>query len=299
MTNIRDYNCRICVNYENFIYKILTIWYHKDWWYYISDLWNEYFDYTATKVKTDIKNTDKNWDFFIPFSNLKQYSINLKKPKISHHIDWNSHISWDWILSWFDSNNNAKWLWLKSFNLNWYNDWGPVFWCSVKLSELDKFKKIKISNSFNQLNLDKNWKNFLNKYHVTLPINKLLTKFSFINKIFWKKVYNIFNSCLYIDWYYIHKSDLPSAEYLNKNNYIFTKLSNWIKIRLLPIKSPDNCPYVFWIHFRIDNIYNNSPILYFWASPWLKEDDWNWEIITLSVYDEKPNVKFTSLNYKE
>jgi len=276
--NIRDCTCRISIAHKDTIYKILSIWYHKDGGYYISDLGNESFDYLAMKLSTDIKAEDKDWIFYIPYTKNPAYSIKLRKPKISHHIDWTSHISGEWINSGYSEDGTSKGLSLKSFELTGYNDWWPVFCCSVRADSLEKFQNIKLSELEDDNKLFK-------KFHLTIPTGNL----PYIN--------GPFNYI--IEWYYIHKSHLPDSEFMNEHKPLFNKVHpRFWNITLCPIYSPEVSPYIFGIHLRKEKlIWPNTPILSFWACPGIVRDDGNWDTITLSVHDKEPEIDKISLNY--
>lgn len=278
MTKISDYKCRIAIIHNDTIYKLLSLWYYRDGGYFVTDLWEGAFDYSAMKVSSNIAKEDGDGKFHVPFWQNAVHSISFKKPKISHHIDGTSHISGDGIVSWYEENWNPKGLSIKSFDLRGYNDGWPVFACSIRADSLWKFRNIPISE------IDTKGSELLKKRHLIIPTDNLAESanpFYFV-----------------IEGYYIHKSHLPDSETMNKSPILYRKHPRFWVIQLCALQSPESSPYVFWISLRKEPCPSKkSFILSFWASPWIIRDDGNLDILTLMVSDDELPVERSSLNY--
>ncbi len=211
----------------------------------------------------------------------------MKKPKLSHHIDGKAHISWNWIISWYDKNWKSKWMSIKSFNLNSKNDWWPVFWFHIKKEYLNLFKKM----DFWELNKNLRKK----KSHLIIP-EKFLLNYKKNNKI----------DYIWIEWFYFHKSELPKSFYKDWiNDYLYKQHPIYWEIKLYPLATPDQCPYIFGLFFYLPSLLpkekNTKYIPFvFWWSPWEIKSDWSWECINIMYNDDEsfPNIEVASLlNY--
>lgn len=147
MLRLKDFTNRICIYHEGEVHKLFSIGYYKDWWYFISDFANlDGYHYLVSKINTP----GTLWigeRMEMPVNQENTYTISVNNPKISHHIDGNSHISGDGIRSWYNEDGTPKGLSNKAGKLNDRNDGGPLFTFTVGLKALEFFPKIKIDNS--------------------------------------------------------------------------------------------------------------------------------------------------------
>lgn len=261
MSKINDYNCRICVKFNWEIYKIFTIWYYKDWWYFIWDLFNNSaYKYLASKVYLN----NNNLTSITNIDNDNTYNIELVTPKISHHIDWNCHISGYWVKSWYDSEWKPKWLYNLSWNLNFPNNWGPIFSFNIWSNMLKFFNKITLNEKTSK------------KYHLIFPLKDFLNN-------------------LIIEWFYIHKTQLPDN--MNDSVFFIKNIQGRDSLIIKPIKSPETSPYVIWLSIR-DNLKNiNTDIFSYNWGPSIIDEKWWFSNLTLLL--TKSNIeKYKTLNYK-
>lgn len=273
--NPRDFLSRICLHINWVIYKIFVIWYYKDGWFFISDVWKKWLQYIA--IKHSMKSVKE------------AYSIKLKKPKLSHHIDWSAHISWVWIRSWYNETWKPKWLWVESFDLNWINDGGPVFSFILSSKSLNIFPIIPFQN---ENDLEK----ISNKPHLIIP------EWWMINSELNSNVLNYL-----IEWYYIHKSCL-SKKFIRRYNKSWWKLP-WIKkshpihweIKLIPLATPNISPYIFWFTCtKVDTErWDENFTFSFWWAPWKIQEDGSWDVINIMLDNESNLSWWKSLNYNK
>ncbi len=279
MSNVKKYNCRICIYDNEKIYKIATIWYLKDCGYFITWLFNHPdFEYIASKIsnKGQIENKISEGSIFhVPFDEKNMFTLTLNKPKISHHLDWTAHISWDWIRSWYYDDGTPKWLSIESWNLHNSNDWWPLFWFYIWSELLHFFEPVELDEKI------------LNKPHFLFP---------------WEKCHDLRKNkeepfMYVIDWFYMHKSELPDDM---KDWITFLKQHKkyWL-MEFFPIKSPPEAPYILLLHVSRKNLNysNNTLFSYSWA-PWIIQKDWSWECLWL-IIAKKWELHFSSLEYKK
>lgn len=272
MSKVNDYNNRICLYKDNILYKLFTIWYYNDWWYFITDLFNNSdYEYIATKISTNWKKIREKFHLPVDYNNT--YKISLSNPKISHHIDWNAHISWKWIISGYNIDWSSKGLSIKSWSLYWCNNWGPLFWFNIWVNMLNDFSIIEFNEKI------------MKKPHLIIPDNYC--------KDLRQNDDEKFN--YRIDVFYIHKSELP--ENMNDSVRFYQPHKYFWLMELIPIKSPPESPFIFWIFIWKDSlIYNPDFFSYSWA-PWIIQENWNWEILSLFL-NKKWNSKFKTLDYR-
>lgn len=264
----RDYNCRICLEINWLIYKVFTIGYYEDGGYFITDLIdldNKY--YKANKIRC----TSIPAGTSVPFEENSEnsYSIKLRKPKISHHIDGKAHISWDGIISWY-LNGEPKWLSVLSGNLNNLNDWGPMFVFHIWKMALEKFTQI--SKDILEKENKKNYAVLHSEYSVDIRKYKS-EEFGYL-----------------IEWYYVPKEAFIKA----KRNIINIQHPLYGLTPLYCLFSPPQCPYVFWIACIKDHKCDER-IFSFTGAPWIIQNDDSWDIIGITLTEEELNFKSLNL----
>ncbi|MCH8518852.1 hypothetical protein LAT59_03775 [Candidatus Gracilibacteria bacterium] len=224
---VRDYTCRICINENSKIYKLFVIGYHKDGGYFISDVGgkkeNNYIVFKFSN-KNQIHPDDKT------------FKINLSKPKLSHHIDGNVHISGKDILSGFDKKGIGKGIYIKSIDLRVGDKRGPL---------LGFYLDNKYLNLFNHIELnDKTIK----KQHLIIGEKSFIPFF---------KYGEAFQIC--IEGYYIHKRDLSENIFdIGYHNGIIIYHPFFGNVSLTPIISPKESPYVIGLLFYKKPLASNS-----------------------------------------
>lgn len=272
MSKLKDYPCRICIYHQWKIYKLFTVGYYQDGGYFITDLsQTSWYTYIASKIHLSWKNKIRE-PISIPTDMENTYSILLNNPKISHHIDWNAHISWTGIISWYYEDGSPKWLSIKSWDLHWYNDGWPMFGFNFWLKILEDFPEIKMDDS-----------KLFKKYHLIIngPIIVDLRKdstedFDYI-----------------IEGYYIHKNHLPKDM---QDWMLIPKLHpTYGLVWLVPIHSPIESPYIFWILCIKDPLCNNSECFSYAGAPWVINEDWSWDLLCVYLTKED-TTKFVTLD---
>ena len=160
MSVLKKYTCRICITHEWKIYKLFSIGYYPDGWYFITDLSQvNWWNYIASKIHYNPIWKERRKSFLLPIDYNNTYYFWVRNPKISHHIDWKAHISWNWIKSWYDSNGEAKWLSIKSWSLHKGNDGWPMFIFNIWVNSLKNFTEITLTDE----KLNKNMHLLLNQ----------------------------------------------------------------------------------------------------------------------------------------
>ena len=274
---VRDYTCRICLNINGKIYKLFIIWYHNDWWYFISDVgWKKENNYMVFKI------TNKNQDN--PKNQISK--ILLSKPKLSHHIDWNVHVSWKNIISWFNESGEWKWISVKSFDLRVGSKRWPLLWFYLDSEYLKLFNHFEFDDKT------------IEKPHLIIWEKSFMPFF---------ECWEIFQIC--VEWYYIHKKEVPSNIFDHwYHTWIIIFHPLYWNISLTPIFSPQESPYIIWLLFYKKPLVH-SPLKFsdkapfvFWWWPWEIWKNWIWHSINI-VYDNwLHDAHFTdteSLNYKK
>lgn len=194
--------------------QVLLIWYTKDWWFFIKDLIRKnQKEKTCTIIKIG-SNVNNNW---IRKAKPTYIAYTSWEAKFTHHYDWNAHISWAWVLSWYNQDGTPKWAHVKSFSLETSNDWGPIFWFSLR-------------DKNNTLRNNKEW-------DILLEPN-----IEFVHDIF--KEETVFNTYV-IKWFYIPRS-MIKHEKIPKKIYFMSPIE-WLLI-LNTIKPPINSKWVLWIY---------------------------------------------------
>jgi len=263
---ISEYFTRICIPYNGSIFKLFTIWYFKDWWYFITDIADssEYL-YTAMKATVNYHDLPFRQKFKLPFDQIDMQKITVNDPKISHHMDGTCHISWKWIRSGYDKNLVSKWLSVNSGSLDWGNDWWPMFIFSVWVKRITTFPSVSLDS---------------------------LSTSSKKHLIFWEKsivdmTNGISPSNYIIEWYYYHKSLLPPD--MSYWKFLTMHHPAYWKVILAPIPSPPECPYIFNLlcikeFFEFSDMDN---FCYWWA-PWIVWSDWFYDTLHLFSWKESP-----------
>lgn len=279
MTNVRDFTMRICINHEREVYKLFSVGYHKDWWYFIWDLSSPQ-DSHFLVSKINVPGTVGTGESIeVPYDKSSSYTISVKNPKISHHIDGNSHISGVGIKSWYEQDWTAKGLSNKAGRLNERNDGWPIFTFSVWLWALNFFPKLPLKD-------DEKMEKIIKKRHAILAEAMVVDM----------RISPHQNYHYNIEAFIILKNDLPlgyRGEMLYKPHPLYGIIA------LIPLPSPAESPYIFAIWYIKDSGLFDSEYFSYVGAPWYPKLDGTWDMLIMSIRKNNPENEdsFQSLNY--
>lgn len=268
MSKVNEFNTRLKILHKWKMYKIWMIWYTSDYGYNIQDF--SCFDeqnYIASKIQIQW------WTQWIP-QNVTAipemtYNISISKPKISHHFDWKSHISWHNITSWYFEDGSDKGLSIQSYDLLNKNDWWPIFVFNI-------------------------WSNAIKKFKIEEKINEKKKQVIFNwDKIddYRKEQNDTFDYVL--EWYYISKHEFERNEKTSKS--IKIQHPNYGAIDLYPIAFPLEAPWIIFIYINKSNTHDGGNHFSIIWTPGIKNSSGNWEILSLTANQWEENI-YQSLN---
>ncbi len=268
MAKINDYNTRLKIQHNWNIYKIWMIWYTSDYGYNIQDF--SCFDeqnYIASKIKIQWW-----WQWNIKSIKLNPehtYNVSVSKPKISHHFDWKSHISWHNITSWYFEDGSSKGLSIKSFDLLSKNDWWPIFVFNIWSNAIEKFKIEK---------------------QITEKKKQLIFNWDEIDDCR-KEKNDIFDYVL--EWYYIPKRDFERNEKTAKS--IEIQHPSYGTIEAYPVAFPLEIPWIIFIYINKSDTHDEGNHFSITWVPGLKDSNGDWEVLSLTANQWEENI-YQSLN---
>lgn len=267
MTKLSDYIRRICICHNEVIYKIFTLWFSSDGGYFIKDLCStNNHKYIISKVH--YKPTEPFWESqAIPRDKENTYTISCNDPKITHHIDWNCHVSGTWIRSWFNADGTPKGVHVLSWNLYYWNDGWPMFIFNIWLSILKSFP----ITSLDEPKMHK-------CPHVTLNENIIIdltngdTNYNYI-----------------LEWYYIQKKDLPD----NMKTWMLCVKEHptYGLFPLIPLYSPPESPYIFAIGCIRDNAAVEPDFFSYGGAPWITQEDGSRDMLSIILLPNDAKIQ--------
>lgn len=255
----------ISVNENGIKKQVVKLTYTKDGWFFIQDrirINQENKKCLIWKYKSDVLN---NWERILT---PHYYAMTSGDIKFTHHFDWNAHISWRWVISWYNEDGSPKGASIKSFNLNKTNDWGPMFsimfWWNINVfrdtSLWDIILEPLIREKFEKLN----WKYY-----------GLILEFFYIPK----------SLIIWDNWI--------ESDYIN----FYSSVEWWVKLRIIP--SPKHHPWCIWVvcsyikHGHISEVWFTMS----WA-PWTIYDERYCDVLSVIYpWSEPGELPYEKLDY--